>query len=149
MYELEELYQEIILEHNKRPRNFRVLDDHTAHAEGNNPMCGDEIEVFLKTEGDHIAALTFQGEGCAISKASASLMTEALTGRSVQEAYAEIDRVMQLLKEKGIEPDLARDGDIAALTGVRKFPARIKCATLAWHALRAALEGQGATSTEE
>lgn len=145
---LEELYQDIILEHNKRPRHYHPMHDHTAHAEGNNPMCGDEIEVFLKTDGDRLAAISFQGEGCAISKASASLMTEALTGKTVAEAFAEIDHVMRLLKEQGIEPDLERDGDIAALAGVRKFPARVKCATLAWHALRAALKGEGATSTE-
>lgn len=148
MSEMEELYQEIILDHNKRPRNYRALDPHTHHAEGHNPMCGDEIEIFLNLADGKIAEVTFQGQGCAISRASASLMTELLEGKSEGEAHAAFENVMELLRTEGREADLMVDGEIAALAGVRKFPARIKCATLAWHALEAALKGGESVSTE-
>ncbi len=149
MNDMQELYQEIILDHNKRPRNFRRLDDHTHHADGHNPLCGDEIEVFIKVEDGRIADITFQGEGCAISKASASLMTSSLKGRTIEEAHREFGYVIDLLTAKEERPvDLGELGDLAALQGVRQFPARIKCATLSWHALEAALKGSSNASTE-
>ncbi|MFP4540202.1 MAG: Fe-S cluster assembly sulfur transfer protein SufU [Opitutales bacterium] len=146
--ELTELYQEIILDHNKRPRNYRPLPLATHQAEGNNPMCGDEIEVYLRVEGDRIEEVTFQGQGCAISRASASLLTEMLTGKTVGEARALDSDVLDVLRNGGRELDLAEDGDLAALSGVRQFPARIKCATLAWHAAEAALQGETEVTTE-
>lgn len=145
---MEDLYQEIILDHNKRPRNFRPLEHPTHHAEGNNPMCGDEIELYLRVEEDRIAEVTFQGQGCAISRASASLLTEQLTGRTLSEAHAAFADVLDLMRNEERTADMMEDGEIAALTGVRKFPARIKCATLPWHALEAALAGQDEVSTE-
>lgn len=148
MSEMEDLYQEIILDHNKRPRNFRPLVGYTHFAEGNNPMCGDEVEVYLRIADGTIAEVTFQGQGCAISKASASLLTEQLEGQTVEAARAAFANVMDLLKNEARPPDLAEDGEMAALTGVRKFPARIKCATLPWHALEAALAGKSEASTE-
>lgn len=146
--DLTELYQEIILDHNKRPRNYRPLPLATHHAEGNNPMCGDEIEVFLRIEGDRIAEVTFQGQGCAISRASASLLTEWLTGKTIEEARAADKEVLDLFRDQSKEMDLAEHGDLAALSGVRQFPARIKCATLAWHAAEAAMDGKTEISTE-
>lgn len=149
MNEMEDLYQEIILDHNKRPRNFRRLEPHTHHADGNNPLCGDEIEVFLVVKDGRIVDIAFQGEGCAISRASASLMTSELKGRTVEDAHREFDRVIAILTgREGRTVDLAEAGDLAALQGVRQFPARIKCATLSWHALEAALKGKTETSTE-
>lgn len=145
---MEELYQEIILDHNKNPRNFRLIDHPTHHAEGNNPMCGDEIEVYARVEGERLVEISFQGQGCAISKASASLLTEQLTGKSIEEAHAAVADVLDLMRDPTREVDMMVDGEIAALTGVRKFPARIKCATLAWHALEAALAGKAEISTE-
>lgn len=143
-----ELYQEIILDHNKRPRNYRPLPLATHQAEGNNPMCGDEIEVYLRLDGDTIAEVTFQGQGCAISRASASLLTEWMTGKTVAEAHAIGAEVLGLFRDQSKEMDLTVHGDLAALSGVRQFPARIKCATLAWHAAEAALEGKTEVSTE-
>ena len=111
-------------------------------------MCGDEITVYLNLDGDIIKEITFQGQGCAISKASASLMTESLMGKTVEEAQSEFKRVMDMLTQSEEEPDSQEMGEIVALSGVRKFPARIKCATLAWHAATAALEGRDRASTE-
>lgn len=149
MNEMQDLYQEIILDHNKRPRNFHRLDDATHHADGHNPMCGDEIEVFIKVKDGKIEDISFQGEGCAISKASASLMTSSLKGRTVEEAHREFGTVIEMLTGKSeAAPDLSQVGDLAALQGVRQFPARIKCATLSWHALEAALKGGEKASTE-
>lgn len=149
MNEMQDLYQEIILDHNKRPRNFRRMEDHTHHADGHNPLCGDEIEIFIRVEDGKISDISFQGEGCAISKASASLMTSELKGRSIEEAHREFGTVMSLLTSKEApEVDLGAIGDLAALQGVRQFPARIKCATLSWHALEAALQGGTKASTE-
>lgn len=145
---IEDLYQEIILEHNKRPRNFGPLAGFTHRADGRNPLCGDEIKVVLRMEGDRIAAVHFQGQGCAISKASASMMTEAVAGRTAAEARAMAGRLLAALRPHGEDLVLERDGELAALLGVRKFPARIKCATLAWHALLCALEGGSSVSTE-
>ncbi len=148
MNEMEELYREIILDHNKRPRNFRKMEDCTHHADGHNPLCGDEIEVFVKIEDGRIADISFQGEGCAISKSSASLMTSALKGKTLEEAHREAGIVISMLTGKGATADVEELGDIAALQGVRQFPARVKCATLSWHALEASLKGEAGTSTE-
>lgn len=145
---MEDLYQEIILDHNKRPRHYGPLEGATHRADGRNPLCGDELAVSIRLNLDAVEAVHFQGQGCAISKASASLMTEALEGKSVAEARAYARRIID-----GLGPDaggwtFGEAGDLAALSGVRKFPARIKCATLAWYAFLSALEGGNAVSTE-
>jgi len=147
--DLSDLYQEIILDHNKYPHNAHAMDDATHSAEGHNPLCGDEIKVFLKLEGDRIVDVSFVGEGCAISKASASLMTDRIKGKTLDELKAESTFVREILNaEEDPELDLAEVGDLAALSGVRQFPARIKCASLAWHAVEAALRGDTEISTE-
>ncbi len=147
--DLSDLYQEIILDHNKHPHNAHTMDDATHTAEGHNPLCGDEIKVFLKIEGNRIADVSFVGEGCAISKASASLMTDRIKGKTLDELAAESTFVKEILNaEEDPELDLAEVGDLAALSGVRQFPARIKCASLAWHAVEAALRGDVEVSTE-
>ena len=138
-HELDELYQSVILDHNKSPRNFRELPDATAHAVGRNPLCGDAYTVWLKVDGDQVADAAFQGNGCAISKASASLMTTAVKGKSVAEAEALFDRFHEMLT--GGATDLTgMPGGVKALGGVRAFPMRVKCATLSWHAMKQALE---------
>lgn len=141
MDELQDLYQDIILGHNKRPRNEGELPGHTHEAEGYNPLCGDRVRVFLKVEDGVVAGVTFQGDGCAISRASASMMTERLKGCPVGEIEKRVAEVVEMLAGP-TEPnlDLSTAGDLAALVGVRKFPARIKCATLAWHAAEEASE---------
>ena len=147
MSDLADLYQEIILDHNKRPRNFREIPACTCSAEGRNPLCGDEVKVFVNLEGDRLSDVAFQGQGCAISRASASLMTGKTKGRTSAEAKGLSERVRGMLlgPEAPPPPDL---GDLAALSGVRKFPARIKCAMLPWRALEAALDGQENATTE-
>jgi nitrogen fixation protein NifU and related proteins len=140
---LRELYQEVILDHNRKPRNFRRLDAPTAAAEGYNPLCGDRISVELEVEGDTLRDIAFQGSGCAISKASASLMTAALKGKTVGEAAAAVEQFRAMLTEERPAADAsALPGRLVVLAGVREFPIRIKCATLPWHTLRAALQGQ-------
>jgi len=147
--ELDDLYQDIILNHNKRPRNYRKMPDATHHAEGHNPLCGDEVTVFLHIDGDTISDVSFDGQGCAISKASASLMTMRLKGKSLAEVRALAKEVRTMLAgQQDQAPDLERLGDLAALAGVRKYAVRVKCATLAWHTLEAALEGKSSVSTE-
>lgn len=148
MPELDDLYQEIILDHNRRPRNYGVLKQPTHHAEGYNPLCGDEVSVFLHIEDDVIREISFDGQGCAISKASASLMTSKLKGRTLAQARALMEEVHTLLT--GPEPSAPPEdlGDLAALAGVRKFAVRVKCATLAWRTLEAALARRGKVSTE-
>lgn len=143
MDDLTDLYQEIILNHNRRPRNEGELEPCTGKAEGYNPVCGDRITVYVREGNEGLAAVRFLGEGCAISRASASMMTDAVAGRPRKEAEARISEVVQMLTGAE-EPlaDLAEMGDLAALLGVRRFPARIKCATLAWHALASALKGE-------
>jgi nitrogen fixation protein NifU and related proteins len=150
MSDLRELYQEVILAHNKSPRNFRSLPEADRTAVGHNPLCGDQLTLFLKLNGDLIEDATFQGKGCAISKASASLMTESVKGKTRQEAQELFGRFHELLTGP---PDVKRDakelGKLAVFSGVREFPVRVKCATLAWQTLRAALEQEGTiTSTE-
>jgi nitrogen fixation protein NifU and related proteins len=145
--ELQDLYREVILDHNKRPRNFRSMDAGWK-AEGYNPLCGDRLTVYLRIEDGVIVDASFKGSGCAISKASASLMTEAVRGRTVEDAEALFDRFHRMVTESG-EPFDGDLGKLKVLAGVRRFPMRIKCATLAWHALRTAAEcGEEVVSTE-
>jgi nitrogen fixation NifU-like protein len=139
MTDLRDLYQEVILDHNKRPRNFGALPGANRRAEGHNPLCGDRVTVSLEMEGDRIKDIAFEGAGCAISTASASLMTEALRGLKVEEARALFHDFHQLVT-KGEEG--ADVGKLAVLGGVREYPMRVKCATLAWHTLEAALAQQ-------
>jgi len=136
MSDLQDLYQEVILDHNRRPRNFRALDG-GRRAEGYNPLCGDRLTVYLRVEDDVIKDATFQGSGCAISKASASLMTDVVKGKTVAEAEALFERFHRVVTAPPDAPveDL---GKLSVLAGVRQFPVRVKCATLAWYALRAA-----------
>ena len=144
---INDLYQETILDHSRRPRNFQSLEDANRKAEGYNPLCGDQCKVFLKEHGGVIDKVTFQGAGCAISTASASLMTEVLKGKTVAEAETLLAKFHELLTtDQPLPKDL---GKLVVFSGVREFPARVKCATLAWHTLRAALRGAGeAVSTE-
>ena len=139
---LDALYQEIILDHYRRPRNFRELPNATCTADGKNPNCGDALTVWLKFDGDIVTDVTFQGVGCAISKASASLMTQAVKGRTRAEAAEVFEKVHRLVT--GTETDAATSkelGQLRALAGVSKFPMRVKCASLAWHTLKSAMEG--------
>lgn len=138
--DLQELYQDVILEHNRSPRNYRAMSDATSSDQGYNPNCGDDVTVFVKIFEDKISDVSFVGEGCALSQSSASLMTEIVVGKSVNEALKIVQEICKCLSnpECSIE-DLLVYGDIAALIGVRKFPMRIKCATLAWHALESAI----------
>lgn len=148
MNALRDLYQDIILDHYRRPRNFGALEGASHHAAGHNPLCGDQVKVFLAVdESGNIADIRFEGAGCAISTASASLMTEAVLGGSVEEARRLFGLFHDLLTHKA-EPD-GELGSLEALAGVRDLPVRIKCATLPWHTLKAALDGRGAVSTEK
>ena len=141
--DLRELYQEVILDHNKRPRNFRVPDPVNRKAEGYNPLCGDKITVFLYVDGDVIKDVGFQGTGCAISKASASMMTDALKGKTLQEAEAFFDRFHNMLTAPATaDAEMSALGKLAVLSGVREYPMRVKCASLAWHTLKAAMQSQ-------
>lgn len=149
MSDLEELYREIILEHNKHPSHFHALKDATHSAEGFNPLCGDEITLYLKIQDNRIEDVGFEGEGCAISKASASMMTDLFKGKTLDEAKASMQQVQNMLIGEEQAPDFESMGDLAALSGVRQFPMRIKCATLAWHTFEAALKGEKHISTEE
>jgi nitrogen fixation protein NifU and related proteins len=145
--ELRDLYQEVILDHNRRPRNFVVLEPHSHHAHGYNPLCGDKVQVYLNVRGDLIEAASFRGEGCAISTASASIMTELLQGRTLEQAHALFEAFRHLLMDS--EPAAAPEEKLAVLAGVREYPSRVKCATLPWHAFEAALAQQGEVSTEQ
>ncbi len=140
MADLRELYQEVILDHNRRPRNFRVMAQANRTAEGFNPLCGDRLTVYLQLDGDVVRDVSFQGSGCAISKASASLMTDAVKGKTVEQAQALFEAFHGMVTSSTeSEPDLAAMGKLAVLAGVREFPARVKCASLAWHTLNAAI----------
>ncbi len=138
MSELRELYQQVILDHNRNPRNFKEVENATHTAEGNNPLCGDKITLYVKVDGDTIRDVGFKGSGCAISKASASLMTSAVKGKTTAEAE-ELFREFHEMVTGQSEPDLTSLGKLAAFQGVREFPARVKCANLSWHTLHAAL----------
>ena len=144
--DLRDLYQEVILEHSKAPRNYRESPAATRKAEGFNPLCGDRFTVYLTMDGDSIRDISFQGSGCAISKASASMMTQSLKGKSAGEAEELFTKFHDLVTGRGAGDEI---GKLAAFSGVSEFPLRVKCATLAWHALRAALRGEKeAVSTE-
>ena len=150
MSDLRELYQSVILDHNKRPRNHREPAGTNRHADGHNPLCGDKVTVYVELEGDVVRDVGFLGSGCAISTASASLMTEAVKGRPVAEVkqlFVGFHRLVTSDPRKPAEADEL--GKLAVFAGVREFPMRVKCATLAWHTLRAALEGSGETARTE
>jgi nitrogen fixation NifU-like protein len=151
MAELDELYQEVILDHNRSPRNYRVIADANRKAEGYNPLCGDHVTVYLQLEGGRIKDISFQGSGCAISKASASMMTAELKGKTEGEAKELFENVHKMLtgafKEKGCQDNGV--GKLAILSGVCKFPARVKCASLAWHTVNSALKDGGEVASTE
>ena len=144
--DLTELYQQLLLDHSKSPRNFRVLPDANRIAQGTNPICGDNYTLYARMDGDVVQELTFQGSGCAISKAAASLLTENLNGKTKAEVKAMFDKVRDLITTGHSDGDL---GKMAALSGVHKFPVRVKCAILPWHAVAAAVEGRGETVSTE
>lgn len=147
MMDLKELYQEVILDHNRNPRNQHPMADATAEARGFNPLCGDKLTVYLKLQDDVVQDISFVGCGCAISQASASLMTEALQGKTVAESHLLFQRVHSMLT---VEDSLPQTMDkLAVLSGVKAFPARVKCASLAWHTMEAALNRQKETATTE
>lgn len=149
--ELKDLYQEVIVEHSKHPRNFRALSGATHRAEGFNPLCGDQITLYVKLTNNIIEDVGFSGEGCAISKASASLMTSAIKGKKPEDAMMLFQSVHALLTEGPESKGMSKDvGKLSVLSGVWEFPMRVKCATLAWHTMKNALEGKGdPASTEE
>ena len=144
--DLTELYQQLLLDHNKSPRNFRVLPDANRTAQGTNPICGDSCTIYARMDGDVVQDLTFQGSGCAISIASASLLTESLKGKTKAEVKVIFDKVSDMMTTGHIDGDL---GKLSALSGVHRFPVRIKCAILPWHAAAAAVEGRGETISTE
>jgi nitrogen fixation protein NifU and related proteins len=149
MSELSELYQEVILDHNKNPRNFRDIPDADKTADGNNPLCGDALRVFLAMDGDKVADVAFKGSGCAISKASASMMTQAVKGKSRDEADLLFDEFHRMVTGQ-LDPEAEGEhlGRLKIFAGVLEFPARVKCASLSWHTLHAALHGEDSVSTE-
>ncbi len=146
--ELQELYRDLILDHNRHPRNFGQLGQPARHARGHNPLCGDELTVFVRLDGERVADIAFKGQGCAISTASASLMTEAVKGKDRAAIGALYDKVHALLTQADAPADAAL-GKLAALSGVREFPARVKCASLCWHTLNAALAAEAAPVSTE
>jgi nitrogen fixation NifU-like protein len=150
MSDLRELYQELIIDHSKRPRNFRVLEAANRKSEGYNPLCGDKVTVFLELENDRVKNISFQGSGCAISTASASVMTESVKGKTLPEAEALFEVFHNLVTGKppatGKAPEL---GKLAVFSGVSEFPVRVKCATLPWHTLHVALQGKADTVSTE
>ncbi len=146
--DLRELYQTVILDHYKKPRNYGRPEGTDREAEGRNPLCGDHIKVYAKLDGDRVTAVGFEGSGCAISTASASLMTEIARGKPRAEVDAVFERFHDLVTGRG-DVDPASVGKLEVLAGVREYPARVKCATLAWHALEAALAGAGGTVSTE
>ena len=146
---LSELYQEILLEHNSKPRNYRRVEEANRSADGYNPLCGDQISLFLKVEDGVITDVGFQGTGCAISRASASMMTQSIKGQRLEKAEKLFDQFHKMLTDPDADLDYDELGDLETLSGVAEYPTRIKCAILAWHTLRAAMEGtEGNVSTE-
>jgi len=140
MANLEALYQEVILDHNRKPRNFREIENADRRIEGRNPLCGDEITLWVKLDGDRVSDASFKGTGCAVSKSSASLMTAAVKGKTIAETLALFERFHEMITGKMPEGERETMGSLAALGGVSRFPIRVKCASLSWHALRSALE---------
>jgi nitrogen fixation NifU-like protein len=150
MSDLRELYQELIIDHSKRPRNFKVLETADRKLEGYNPLCGDKVTVFLELGDDRVKNVSFQGSGCAISTASASVMTETVKGKTLAEVEALFERFHQMVTGKrGAAENAPELGKLAVFSGVSEFPARVKCAILAWHTLHAALQGSGETVSTE
>ncbi len=146
---LSDLYQEILLEHNSKPRNFRKVEDASASAEGYNPLCGDQITLYLKVIDGVVEDVGFQGVGCAISRASASMMTQSIKGKTLEEATGIFDAFHGMITHPDEEPDYDTLGDLETLAGVNEYPTRIKCAILAWHTMRSALQEDGAAVTTE
>jgi nitrogen fixation NifU-like protein len=147
--DIRDLYQEVIVDHNRSPRNFGPMEDADRKLEGFNPLCGDRLTLYLKMDGDRISDIRFDGHGCAISVASASLMTEAMKGKTVDEANELFEEFHDLLTRDTQELDPDKLGKLAALAGVRDYPTRVKCATLCWHTLHSALEGEDAPVSTE
>ncbi|HEY6120994.1 MAG TPA: SUF system NifU family Fe-S cluster assembly protein [Pyrinomonadaceae bacterium] len=148
MSELSDLYQQVILDHNKKPRNFRKPDIFNRSAQGHNPLCGDQLTVYLQLDNGIVTDVAFLGSGCAISKAAASMMTQALKGKTTDETeqlFSEFHQMVTAETEADVSPSL---GNLRIFSGVREFPVRVKCATLPWHTLKAALENQQIVSTE-
>jgi nitrogen fixation NifU-like protein len=149
MSELNDLYQEVILEHNKNPRNFREIENADKVAEGHNPLCGDQLKLYIAMENDTVKDVAFKGSGCAISKASASMMTQVVKGKTREEAEVIFDEFHRMVTGNlNIEEDENRLGKLKIFAGVLEFPARVKCASLSWHTLHAALNNEEAVSTE-
>ena len=149
MSELSELYQQVILDHNKKPRNFRRIEDANRHAEGYNPLCGDQLTVYMQLEDEVVKDVSFEGSGCAISKAAASMMTQSVKGKTKQEAetlFGEFHRMVTGELDEESEPNQL--GRLKIFAGVRDYPARVKCASLPWHTMHAALEGEESVTTE-
>ena len=146
---LEALYQEVILDHNRKPRNFREIENADRHVEGRNPLCGDQVTVYVKLEGDRVTDVSFKGVGCAVSKSSASIMTQTVKGKTVAETRQLFDRFHAMITGKMSDAEREQMGSLAALGGVSKFPLRVKCASLAWHALKSALDDGGAVVSTE
>lgn len=145
----QELYQQLILDHNKNPRNFRVIDSAQRIAEGNNPLCGDRVTLYLNVTDNRITDIAFQGAGCAISKASASLMTDALKGKTIQQAEALFLDFQNMVTNTNTTQQPQEMGKLAVFSGIRDYPTRVKCATLPWHAVHAALHNHQDTITTE
>ncbi len=153
MSDLRDLYQELILDHGQKPRNRRAIDGCEQHescrkADGHNPLCGDKLTLYLQTDGDEVADVSFEGAGCAIFTASSSLLTGALKGRTVDESRELMRTFLTMLTDEEVEPDPAALGKLAVFAGVREYPVRVKCASLAWRTLEAALDGAAEASTE-
>lgn len=150
MFDAQDLYQEIVMDHNRRPRNFGSIADSTSSSEGFNPLCGDQVTVFLKVSDEIVEDVSFEGVGCAISKSSASMMTEGVKGKSVEEALIVFQAFRRMLTTTSDQvEDSEILGDLEILKGVSQYPTRIKCATLSWHTLQAALQGSGSNVSTE
>ena len=149
MSELRDLYQEVILDHNKHPHNFGELNGADRHADGFNPLCGDKLVVYVNLDGDTITDVRFEGSGCAISQASASLMTDSVKGKTLAEVRELFARFLNIVTDEDAEDDARVRGKLAVFAGVRDYPARVKCASLAWHTLRAAVEDRHDVVTTE
>ena len=148
MFDIKDLYQEVIVDHNRNPRNFGIINDADKVIEGFNPLCGDKLKLYLKTEGKNIADISFDGSGCAISVASASLMTDAMKGKSINDAELLFNNFHELItNENGVDEKSL--GKLAVLAGVKDYPARVKCATLCWHTLHSAITGNKETVSTE
>ena len=147
--DLKDLYRDVIVDHNRHPRNFGKLDPADAHADGHNPLCGDRLSLYVNLDGDRIREARFDGSGCAISVASASMLTEAIKGKTRAEVHKLFEEMHTLLTQHDAPVDAAGLGKLAALSGVREFPARVKCASLCWHTLNAALQSQAAPVSTE